>query len=318
MQNLTFLNECGLDPGIDHIATLRLRDNIFKKGGKIISYQSFCGALFAPEYLEGNPFGYKFSWSPLGVLKALKNNAIYLNQDKVVKISQKNVLHSAHQFPGNDILKLISYPNRNSIPYKEIYGLKGCSTVIRGTIRYQGFCEILAGFNDLGLLNDDIPDSSIRSWPELIQSLIRNNNLASYLLNFTKVKNLLINEFQLNDKSTKINYEKLIRVLTAHETFKIKSEENSLQKLRKIFEGMIFLEMLNDSSNISDTLVKKSIIEILCENMKKKLTAEKGDRDLVIMVHYLEVKYPGKPKGKIKFKIYLTKRIYQKFNASYR
>ena len=314
-KNLTFLNECGLDPGIDHIATLRLRDSIHEKGGKIISYQSYCGALFAPEYLEGNPFGYKFSWSPIGVLKALKNSSIYLNENKIVKIPQKNVLHSASNFPGNDILKLITYPNRNSVPYKEIYGLKDCSTVVRGTIRYQGFCEILAGFNDLGLLEDFSPDSSVTSWPELIQSLVASKNLSSNLANFGKVKSLLMEEFKLKEQSSVVNYEKLIHILSSHDVFKKYSEQESIGKLRKVFEGMLYLEIFEDSSKISSSLLKKSMIEILCEIMKKKLSAKKGDRDLVVMVHYLHVKNSNNQSGRVRN---LIIRIYQKFHDSHR
>lgn len=292
-----FLNECGLDPGIDHIATLRLRDSITSEGGKIVSYQSYCGALFAPEYLEANPFGYKFSWSPIGVLKALKNNAVFLNDGKVVTIAQNDVLHSAKSFPGNDILKLIVYPNRDSVPYKEIYGLPDCSTVIRGTIRYQGFCEILAGFNDLGLLGEQRPSSNVTCWPELIQELVSKSAPVSGMRQIDNVVKGVAQEFTSQGVSGKIDFEKFLQVLTRHQYYRENSPEDAGNKVRKILEGMEFLGMLSEESLIDSRLAQRPIIEILCEKMKAKLTANPGDRDLVIMVHYLEAVYPGKPKG---------------------
>ena len=262
------------------------------------SYQSYCGALFAPEYLEANPFGYKFSWSPIGVLKALRNSATFLNNNQIVIIPQKNVLHSARPFPGNDILRLISYPNRNSVPYKQVYGLEGCSTVIRGTIRYQGFCEILAGFNDLGLLEDSPVPPSVSSWPDLLQRVLSGRKKISKTSHFDKLYKILMEEFNLNKASLKIDFRKLIQALTFHEVFSTLSFERCLEKLRKVFEGMQFLEMLSDSSKISKEKGNRPVIEVLCDKMKEKLSAKENDRDLVIMVHYLAAEFPGNKKGR--------------------
>jgi saccharopine dehydrogenase-like NADP-dependent oxidoreductase len=298
-RNLTFLNECGLDPGIDHIATLRLKDEIQAKGGKILSYQSYCGALFAPEYLEANPFGYKFSWSPIGVLKALRNNVIFLRENQNVNIPQKDVLHSASSFPGNDILRLNVYPNRNSVPYKSIYGLADCNTVLRGTIRYRGFCEIMAGFNDLGLLTDDQVPLGTDTWPKVIQYFVQKSNSMSNLKDFEQVKQVIFDEFEVSKLSQIVDFERLMHIFTGHRNFKNMDYKQSLERLRIIFEGMNFLNMLNDDCKISPDIIKKPIIEILCEKMKEKLSAGPSDRDLVIMVHYFEVSYPNKPRGQV-------------------
>lgn len=74
---LTFLNEVGVDPGIDHIATMKVVDECAKNGDKILEYESFCGGLPSPEFCD-NPLGYKFSWSPVGALLSLKNDAVFL------------------------------------------------------------------------------------------------------------------------------------------------------------------------------------------------------------------------------------------------
>lgn len=76
-KGLIFLNEVGVDPGLDHIATMKIVDECYEKGEKIISYQSLCGGLPSPEFCD-NPLGYKFSWSPLGAFLALKNDAKFL------------------------------------------------------------------------------------------------------------------------------------------------------------------------------------------------------------------------------------------------
>lgn len=76
---LTFLNEVGVDPGIDHMATMKVVDECAKEGEKILEYESFCGGLPSPEFCD-NPIGYKFSWSPVGALLSLLNDAIYLEQ----------------------------------------------------------------------------------------------------------------------------------------------------------------------------------------------------------------------------------------------
>ena len=212
----------------------------------------------------------------------------------MITIPQSDVLHSAAPFPGNDILRLISYPNRNSVPYKKIYGLRDSKTVIRGTIRYQGFCEILAGFNDLGLLKDDVVPSSVVSWPQLIQSLIQSQKCVSSSPHCSRLQKTLFEEFELSKVSSNVNFKTLIHALTSHKIYSGLSFEATMDKLRKIFNGMFFLNMFNPESKI---VSKKSRIEILCDAMKEKLSADKCDRDLVIMVHYLKVEYTNRPTG---------------------
>ena len=76
-KGLVFLNELGLDPGIDHLATMKIVEEVHDKGGKILEYESWCGGLPAPSCCD-NPLGYKFTWSPIGAFRALKNNAVYI------------------------------------------------------------------------------------------------------------------------------------------------------------------------------------------------------------------------------------------------
>jgi len=148
-----FLNEAGLDPGIDHMSAMRIIDNVHKNGGKIEEFYSLCGALPAPEAID-NPMGYKFSWSPKGVVLASRNGATYLKHDKVINIEPINLFKDrfTNYFPGVGDMEV--YPNRDSVSYVDIYGLKGISTMYRGTYRFKGWCETLDLIKAIGLIDD--------------------------------------------------------------------------------------------------------------------------------------------------------------------
>ncbi|NOR81863.1 MAG: saccharopine dehydrogenase, partial [Ardenticatenales bacterium] len=77
------LNEIGVDPGIDHMLAMEVIHRVQKDGGEITNFTSWCGGLPAPE-ANTNPFGYKFSWSPKGVLLASKNSGRYLKDGEEV------------------------------------------------------------------------------------------------------------------------------------------------------------------------------------------------------------------------------------------
>lgn len=131
------LNEIGLDPGLDHLAAKDIIDKSHQDGYEIESFTSWCGGLPAPEHAD-NPFKYKFSWSPLGVLTATQNDAKYLKNGKVVEIDGKNLLKSVQSCVDiHPIIKFEGIPNRNSLKYISLYGIEEVSTMFRGTLRYQ-------------------------------------------------------------------------------------------------------------------------------------------------------------------------------------
>ena len=90
---IIILNELGLDPGIDHMSAMRIIDNVHKKGGKIKEFYSICGALPAPEAAT-NPFKYKFSWSPKGVVMAGNNDAKFLFHKEIISLPTKLLFRS--------------------------------------------------------------------------------------------------------------------------------------------------------------------------------------------------------------------------------
>jgi saccharopine dehydrogenase (NADP+, L-glutamate forming) len=159
------LNEIGLDPGIDHMSAMRIIDYVHGKGGTIEEFYSICGALPAPE-AAGNPMGYKFSWSPKGVVLASRNNALYLKDGKRVYIEPVNLFKDRFEmdFPG--VGRLEVYPNRDSISYTDIYGVTSTKTMYRGTFRFPGWCETLDLMKELNMLDDEIIDYTGMSWSD--------------------------------------------------------------------------------------------------------------------------------------------------------
>ena len=151
------LNESGLDPGIDHMSAMRVIHDVESKGGKIVSFRSTTGALPSHE-ANTNPFGYKFSWSPRGVLLASRNPSKWLQDGEEVSYPGEQLFenYTLQDVPGIGTFE--NYPNRNSVPYKDIYGLKDADTVYRGTFRMTGWCETMRKIVALGWLTEESPE----------------------------------------------------------------------------------------------------------------------------------------------------------------
>jgi saccharopine dehydrogenase (NADP+, L-glutamate forming) len=154
---IIILNELGLDPGIDHMEAMRVIHEIHDKGGKLVGFISFCGGLPAAE-ANTNPFGYKFSWSPTGVLLAGKNSAQYLQDGKEVFIPAEKLFesYSLRTIEGLGVFE--GYPNRNSLPYIGLYGVPETKTMLRGTLRYLGWCETIRILVRLNVLDQEEKD----------------------------------------------------------------------------------------------------------------------------------------------------------------
>jgi saccharopine dehydrogenase-like NADP-dependent oxidoreductase len=154
---IIILNEVGLDPGIDHMEAMRVIHEIHNEGGKLLSFISYCGGLPAPE-ANTNPFGYKFSWSPVGVLLAGKNSAQYLQGGEKVFIPSVKLFESYTLIPIEGLGVFEAYPNRNSLPYISLYGVPETKTMLRGTLRNIGWCETIRKMVQLGALDQEEKD----------------------------------------------------------------------------------------------------------------------------------------------------------------
>jgi saccharopine dehydrogenase-like NADP-dependent oxidoreductase len=151
-KGLIFLNEIGVDPGIDHMAAMRVINQVNDAGGKVVSFYSYCGGLPALES-NNNPWGYKFSWSPVGVMLAAKNNGRYLRNDTIVDVPPEQLFEHYWllDVPGGGTFE--AYVNRDALPYIDLYGVQGIHSMYRGTLRNVGHCESWNYFKQLGLFD---------------------------------------------------------------------------------------------------------------------------------------------------------------------
>lgn len=168
---VTILNELGVDPGIDHMSAMRIIDAVRKRGGRIVAFRSYCGGLPAPE-ANDNPFGYKFSWAPRGVLLAGRNEAKYLMDGRQVNVPNARLFRDTHMLHVEDFGHFEAYPNRDSISYIDVYGLQGIETLFRGTLRNPGWCDTLHNINALGLLSLDEVDVKGKTYAQLMRQIV--------------------------------------------------------------------------------------------------------------------------------------------------
>ncbi|MDZ7339590.1 MAG: saccharopine dehydrogenase NADP-binding domain-containing protein [candidate division KSB1 bacterium] len=168
---ITILNELGLDPGIDHMSAMRIIDGVHSRGGQIVSFESCCGGLPAPE-ANDNPFGYKFSWSPRGVVMAGRNAAKYLKDGKVVEIPGEALFDHYWTRKVDTLGELEVYPNRNSLPYINTYGIQETKTMFRGTFRNLGWCKTMKKIVELGMLDDKVRKVKGMTFADLTRQLV--------------------------------------------------------------------------------------------------------------------------------------------------
>lgn len=168
---IIILNELGLDPGIDHMSAMRIIDHIHGKGGKVEEFYSICGALPAPEVADDNPLRYKFSWSPKGVVLAGNNDGRYLRHGNETYIPTEDLFKKplSVAFPGVGPLDI--YPNRDSMPYIDLYGIPETKTMMRGTFRYPGWCESMDAIKALHLLTGENHDFTGMTYADMLAKL---------------------------------------------------------------------------------------------------------------------------------------------------
>lgn len=153
--NLLFLNELGLDPGLDHLSIAKMVADIEQKNGVITSLKSYAGALVAPESEGENPWRYKFTWNPRNVVLAGQGGTASYLQNGIYKyISYPNLFDNTQKILTSKGETFEAYPNRESIPYKEVYNVPNLNTILRGTLRQVGFCEAWHALIMLGLTDN--------------------------------------------------------------------------------------------------------------------------------------------------------------------
>ncbi|KAF2490369.1 saccharopine dehydrogenase-like protein [Lophium mytilinum] len=252
---ITVMNEIGLDPGLDHLSAVLTIDEVHKAGGKVLSFLSYCGGLPAPEDSD-NPLGYKFSWSSRGVLLALRNPAKYYKDGKIVDVTSEGLMATAQPYYIYPGYAFVAYPNRDSTPYRVRYQIPEAQTIIRGTLRYQGFPEFIKTLVDIGFLSDEEkdylkPGASI-SWKEATSKIVGATSRAE---------------------------EDIIWAISSRTTFKNNDEKD------RIIDGLRWIGLFGDE----DITARSNPLDTLCATLEKKMQYEEGERDFVMLQHKFEI-----------------------------
>jgi saccharopine dehydrogenase-like NADP-dependent oxidoreductase len=187
-KGLLFVNEAGLDPGIDHLSAMKIIDSVKQKRGRVHSFKSFCGGLVAPQS-DTNPWGYKFTWNPRNVVLAGQGTVQYIIDGQYKYIPFHKVFAHTEQvhIPGYGDFE--AYPNRDSLSYRSVYNLQEIPTMLRGTLRRPGYCKGWQLLVQLGLTEDSytLEGSSRMTYREFLNAYLPHkpdisilDNLASY------------------------------------------------------------------------------------------------------------------------------------------
>lgn len=253
-KGLQFINECGLDPGIDHMSAMHIIDNLHAKGAVINSFKSYCGGLVAQECID-NPWGYKFSWNPRNVILAGQGTAKYLENGRLKFKPYSRLYREPDTIHFANGALYDGYPNRDSLSYKEIYGLHAIKTMVRGTLRHSGFCRAWNIFVQLGLTDDSylFPLTDTTTYLDFFEAFLpsQGDDLKSRLV-----------EFMGSDY-----------------------EEESIEKI--LWTGIAENITIPLKGNQSPAFILQDLLE-------RKWKLQPQDRDLIVMQHLFEYTLDGK------------------------
>ena len=305
--NLLFLCEMGLDPGIDHMSAMKLLNEIKESGGEITSFHSHCGGLVAPES-DDNPWHYKISWNPKNVVNAGKAGAIFMKDSEVCEMAYEELFNEKRFIDIRDHELLCWYPNRDSLSYIDIYNLHNCSTFIRTTLRHADFIYGWKNIIELKLTNEEknietegfslkeffkdyFEKNGFDDWlqQKLNEKLSYGKKIMEELVKIVEMeKNIVeegkepIEEFMVvaeNGELKDVNLDNLKTNIAASLAFKMHEANLTLKQL-------MFLGMDDDKTIIQKG--KFSPADILQFALEKKLALQATDKDMVVMIHEIE------------------------------
>eukprot|EP01059_Diplonema_ambulator_P022371 TRINITY_DN37660_c0_g1_i1.p1 TRINITY_DN37660_c0_g1~~TRINITY_DN37660_c0_g1_i1.p1 ORF type:complete len:962 (+),score=354.25 TRINITY_DN37660_c0_g1_i1:38-2923(+) len=281
---VTLLNEMGLDPGIDIMSTMQMLHDIKTNGGIVRSYESYCGALPEPE-ASRNCLGYKFSWSPKGVLIAAQRPCTFKWAGDVIDLQGSQLYDVAQPFTPFRGLHMEWVPNGNSLGYLDTYGLHDAHTVVRATLRYQGFSTVAKAMRELNLLNHDDTHESLST---------SNNKHSSWASVLAGISNTQLDQLPqaLADKFKGIK-ERLQASEQLKNFFDYSSMKAIEQEVSESMAGLRELKLL-DESHIAPKVASGKVIDALADTLSRSLTFEPHEQDFVLMFHRIVAEYPAK------------------------
>lgn len=245
-KGLLFLNECGLDPGIDHMSAMQVIDSIRAAGGKLTSFESFTGGLIAPETDPENPWRYKFTWNPRNVVMAGQGTAKFIQNGQFKFIPYQQLFRRITPVHVEGYGDYEGYANRDSLKYIDTYGLQGIRTMLRGTLRNKGYCAAWDVLVQLGCCDDTYPMEGVD----------------------TMTHRQFMNSFLEYDAVQSVE-EKLMK------QFNLKTDGDEMQRLT--WSGFF--------SNEKVGLANGTPAQILEHILNKKWKLNTNDKDLIVMWH---------------------------------
>ncbi|MEK6782472.1 MAG: saccharopine dehydrogenase C-terminal domain-containing protein [Bacteroidota bacterium] len=256
-KGLLFLNESGLDPGIDHMSAMQVINKIKSNGGQLMSFESFTGGLIAPETEPENPWRYKFTWNPRNVVMAGQGTAKFLQNGRYKFIPYQQLFQRVTPVTVPGFGEYEGYANRDSLKYLATYGLLGIKTMLRGTLRNKGYCPAWNILVQLGCCDDTFQLEGVEkmSHQDFINSFLDFNSSHSV-------------------------EEKLCAV------FKLQQWGEEMKRLR--WSGLFSDEKIGLNGGTP--------AQVLEHILNKKWKLKDGDRDFVVMWHRFQFELNGKLK----------------------
>jgi saccharopine dehydrogenase-like NADP-dependent oxidoreductase len=254
--NLIFMNEIGLDPGIDHMSAMKVIHEIKAKGGKMLLFESFCGGLVAPES-DTNLWNYKFTWAPRNVVLAGQGSAAKFIQEGTYKyIPYWNLFRRTEFLEVEGYGKFEAYSNRDSLKYLDVYGLNDVLTLYRGTIRRVGFSKAWNMFVQLGMTDDSyvMEDSENMSYRQFVNSFLPYHPTDS-----VEIKMRLILKIDQDDS---------------------------------MWDKLLELDLFNPNKKVG--LKDATPAQILEKILKDSWTLQPNDKDMIVMYHKFGYELNGK------------------------
>ncbi len=252
-RGVLLLSETGLDPGIDHMSAMDLLARLRAAGGRIRAFRSYGAGIPAPD-VAPNPLRYAITWNPRNVVLAGAAGAQFLEQDRIRIVPYARVFESTWPVHVDGVGQLEAYPNRDALSYREAFELSDARTMVRATLRWPGFCEVWAQIVRIGLANDTIRIPDLRT------------------RSYREVTSIFVPGPTGETLETRIG--QLLGVDPAGPAL----------------GGLRWLGLFSDEPTAS---AGETAADMLTDLLVRKLPLGAGDRDMVLLVHEIEVEYPG-------------------------
>jgi len=254
-KGLVFMNEIGLDPGIDHMSAKQILDRIQDGGAKLLLFESFTGGLVAPES-DDNLWNYKFTWNPRNVVVAGQGSAAkFIQEGKYKYIPYHKLFRRTEILDLGEYGKFEGLANRDSLKYRSVYDLEGIETLYRGTIRKIGFSRAWNVFVQLGMTDDTytIEDSENMSYRDFTNSFLAYSPHDSVEL--------------------KLRYY-------------LKIDQDDV-----IWDKLLEVGIFDDSKKVG--LKNATPAQVLQKILMDKWTLQEDDKDMIVMMHKFGYEYQG-------------------------